>query len=121
MRRAARDLVGERDFSSFCRPPQNGSTIRRLERLTASRRGDTIEITARANAFLHQMVRSLVGTLLAVGEERMDPEVMPAVLAARDRSAAGPMAPPHGLTLQRVIYGRAQRLGSTPDRSGANG
>jgi tRNA pseudouridine38-40 synthase len=104
MRRAARDLVGEHDFASFCRAPQNGPTIRRLERLAISRRGDALEIVARANGFLHQMVRSLVGTIVAVGEGRIDPGTMRAVLSARDRRAAGSLAPPHGLTLERVVF-----------------
>ncbi|HWC32602.1 MAG TPA: tRNA pseudouridine synthase A, partial [Actinomycetota bacterium] len=106
MRRAARHLVGERDFASFCRPPKDGgSTVRRLERLTVRRVGERLEIGARANAFLHQMVRSLVGTLVAVGDGRIDPDAMPDVLAARDRAAAGRVAPPHGLVLVRVLYG----------------
>jgi tRNA pseudouridine38-40 synthase len=52
------------------------------------------------------MVRSLVGTLMAVGDGRLDPDSIPAILAARDRRAAGQLAPPHGLTLMRVTYGR---------------
>jgi tRNA pseudouridine38-40 synthase len=109
MRVAAKHLVGEHDFSSFCRPPQAGSTVRRLERLSVATRGESLEIAARANSFLHQMVRSLVGALVAVGEGKLDPDSMPAVLAARDRAAAGPMAPPHGLTLERVVYGGRER------------
>jgi len=108
MRRAAQDLLGEHDFASFGRRPQEpgAPTVRRLERLTVARRGDRLEVSARANAYLHQMVRSLVGTLVAVGEGRLDPVSMPDVLAARDRSRAGHVAPPHGLTLERVVYGR---------------
>lgn len=107
MRAAARHLVGEHDFASFCRRPDDGSgTVRHLERLAVARSGDRIEIAARADAFLHQMVRSLVGTLVAVGEGKLEPEEMPGILAARDRSRAGPPAPPHGLTLERVVYGR---------------
>jgi tRNA pseudouridine38-40 synthase len=107
MREAARGLVGEHDFASFCRrPPRDGSTVRRLERLAVTRRGTDLEISASANAFLHQMVRSLVGTLVAVGEGAREAEAMGAVLRARDRAAAGPVAPPHGLTLERVRYGR---------------
>lgn len=106
MRRAARLLEGEQDFASFCRPPKDGaSTVRTLERLSVRRLGDVLLVRARADGFLHQMVRSLVGTLVAVGEGRMDPQSMPAVLAARDRSAAGPVAPPHGLALVSVTYG----------------
>jgi tRNA pseudouridine38-40 synthase len=107
MRAAARELVGEHDFASFCRLPRDGSaTIRNLQRLAITQSGDLVEVTARANAFLHQMVRSLVGTLVAVGEGRIEPDRVPAILAARDRSAAAQMAPPHGLILERVAYGR---------------
>src|SRR5262245_43425604 len=106
MREAARPLVGEHDFASFCRRPQSGGTVRRLERLSVARRGDRVEVSARANAFLHQMVRTLVGTLVRVGEGRLDADSVPAILAARDRGRAGQIAPAHGLTLERVIYGR---------------
>ncbi len=111
MRAAARHLVGEHDFASFCRTPRDGgSTVRRLERLSVSRGGDRIEVSARANGFLHQMVRSLVGTLVAVGEGRLEPDEIPEVLAARDRSRAGKIAPAQGLTLERVIYGQRPRV-----------
>ena len=107
MRRAAHDLMGEHDFASFCRkPPPTSSTVRHLHRLAVAPTGDSIEMQARADAFLHQMVRSLVGTLVAVGEGRLDAGSIPAILEARDRSAAGQVAPPHGLTLERVVYGR---------------
>ena len=105
MRRAAELLTGEHDFASFCRAPKlPTSTVRTLRELGVAARGRHIVITAKADSFLHQMVRSLVGTLVAVGEGRMDPESMPAILDARDRSAAGPIAPPQGLTLVRVTY-----------------
>ena len=107
MRAAAVPLVGERDFSSFCRSPGPGKpTVRRLETVSIRRAGQALELTFRANAFLHQMVRSLVGTLVEVGAGRMDPGDLGEVLRARDRSRAGRLAPPHGLTLERVIYGR---------------
>lgn len=106
MRVAARSLLGEHDFASFCRRPQSGGTIRRLERLAIARRGDRVEVSARANAFLHQMIRALVGTLVRVGDGKLDPAAVPEILAARDRTRAGQMAPAHGLTLERVVYGR---------------
>jgi tRNA pseudouridine38-40 synthase len=107
VRQAARALVGEHDFASFCRPPGGErSTVRNLTTLAVVRRGELLEIRAVANAFLHQMVRSLVGTLVAVGEGRMDPGSMSDVLAARDRAAAGRPAPARGLTLERVAWGR---------------
>ena len=107
MRRAARHLVGEHDFASFCRHPGAGQpTTRDLQRVSIVRSGDRLEIGFRANAFLHQMVRALTGTLVAVGEGRIDHDEVPIILAARDRSRARQMAPAHGLTLERVIYGR---------------
>lgn len=107
MRAAAGHLLGEHDFAAFGRPHRpGGPTVRRLERIAISRRGDRVEVAVRANAFLHQMVRAIVGTLVRVGEGRMEPEDVAAALAARDRAAAGPVAPPHGLTLERVVYGR---------------
>ena len=108
MRRAARLLEGEHDFASFCRAGAGGrspSTVRTLERLAVRRREEVLEVRARAGSFLHQMVRSLVGTLVAVGKGKMEPDAMPEVLEARSRSAAGSVAPPHGLALVRVVYG----------------
>jgi tRNA pseudouridine38-40 synthase len=111
MRDAARRLIGEHDFTSFCRHPgEDRSTVRTLRRLSVARRGDVVEIRAEANAFLHQMVRSLVGTLVAVGEDRIAPASIPGILAARDRAAAGRLAPARGLTLERVRYGARYRI-----------
>jgi tRNA pseudouridine38-40 synthase len=107
MRAAARVLVGEHDFAAFCRQPGGGrSTIRRLQHLTVDREGDRLELGFRANAFCHQMVRSLVGTLVAVGEGRIDPADIPETLGRGDRAEAAQPAPAHGLTLERVVYGR---------------
>jgi tRNA pseudouridine38-40 synthase len=111
MRAAARHLEGEHDFASFCRAPQGGgTTVRTLRRLTVTAEGPLVSVRARADAFLHQMVRSLVGTLVAVGAGEVDPDHVPAILRARSRSAAAPVAPSLGLTLERVAYGR--RVGS---------
>jgi tRNA pseudouridine38-40 synthase len=107
MRRAARELVGEHDFASFCRAPQlPASTVRDLRRLSVSVEEAEVRIYATADAFLHQMVRSLAGTIIAVGEGGMDPDAMPQILRARSRAAAGPVAPPRGLILMHVFYGR---------------
>jgi tRNA pseudouridine38-40 synthase len=118
MRRAARLLEGEHDFASFCRVAREpASTVRVLDRLVVRRQGEVLEIRARAGSFLHQMVRSLVGTLVAVGEGQMEPETMTEVLEERSRAAAGPVAPPHGLMLVRVVYGwRPSRPAETLER-----
>lgn len=105
MNEAAGHLTGPHDFRSFGRLPEpEASAERVLFELKAVRQGSLVRIRARANAFIHQMVRSLVGTLVEVGEARRDPGSVADVLAARDRAAAGPVAPPHGLCLVSVEY-----------------
>ena len=112
MRSAVRPLLGEHDFVSFCRHPGAGrATVRRLQRLSIQREGDLVVFGLRANAFLHQMVRSLVGMLVAVGDGRIEPEALVRILEARDRSRAKHIVPARGLTLERVVYGK-RRAGS---------
>ncbi|HZK51234.1 MAG TPA: tRNA pseudouridine(38-40) synthase TruA [Actinomycetota bacterium] len=104
MNEAAGHLIGHHDFSSFGRVAEGAPAERNLFELRCSRAGKLIKIRARANAFIQQMVRSLVGTLVYVGEGRMTPDAMPGILRGRDRSLAGPVAPPHGLCLVAVEY-----------------
>jgi len=104
MNEAAGALTGPRDFTSFGRVPEGGSPERLLYDLRCWRTGDLVRVRARANAFIQQMVRSLVGTLVYVGEGRRSPDEMRSILEAKDRSAAGPVAPPHGLCLVSVEY-----------------
>lgn len=104
MNEAAGHLAGPHDFSSFGRVPEDQSAERVLYELSVRREGSLIRIKARANAFIQQMVRSLVGTLVQVGEGKRSPGDMVEVLAARDRAAAGPVAAPHALCLVSVEY-----------------
>jgi tRNA pseudouridine38-40 synthase len=104
MNEAAGHLAGPHDFSSFGRVPEGATADRLLYELRCWRDGNIIRVRARANAFIQQMVRSLVGTLVQVGEGRRSPAEMPSILEAKDRSAAGPVAPPHGLCLVSVEY-----------------
>lgn len=104
MNEACGHLLGERDFSSFGRVKEGGSPVRNLYELRVTRTGRVVRVRARANGFLQQMVRSLVGTILLVGESRRTPDEMLDVLKAKDRAAAGPVAPPHGLCLVSVEY-----------------
>lgn len=104
MRKAAELLVGEHDFSSFGRVMDAKSPVRTIETLEVLEEGDLILIRVMANSFIQQMVRSLVGTLIKVGESSMSPDDMQLVLEAKDRAAAGPVAPPHGLFLVSVSY-----------------
>jgi len=114
MARAARHLEGTHDFASFCAAGSGARTTVRTLRRVAVERGvpGEIAVAVLGEGFLRHMVRIAVGTLLEVGRGRRDPEELPAVLAARDRRAAGPTAPAHGLTLVRVDYGAAAGAGT---------
>lgn len=104
MNEAAGHLVGDHDFTSFGRPPEDGPAVRNLFELVCRKENDLVRVRARANAFIQQMVRSLVGVLVEVGRGRRSPDEIPGILEARDRSAAAPVAPPHGLCLMAVEY-----------------
>ena len=105
MSRAAAHLVGEHDFSSLCRRSGDRSLVRRVEHAAWSRRRpDLVALDISASSFCHQMVRSVVALCVDVGRGRIDPDSVPAVLAALDRHAARGAAPPHGLTLTAVQY-----------------
>jgi tRNA pseudouridine38-40 synthase len=120
MRRAARLLEGEHDFASFARAAGDApSTRRHLRRLSLRRNGELLEVRALADSFLHQMVRSLVGTLVAVGEGRLEAERIPHIVKARSRQAAGPVAPPDGLVLVAVRYGALPRTRARSRLAGA--
>ena len=106
MRGAAAVLTGSHDFTSFCRHPGAGRpTVRDLQRLTVRRDAEFVVFGLRANAFLHQMVRILVGTLVEVGEGRLTAADVHRILFAKDRSQAPKAAPASGLALERVRYG----------------
>ena len=105
MAAAAAHLVGHHDFTSFrATACQAKSPLRTLRRLDVEREGESVWIKAEAPSFLHHQVRNMVGTLKLVGEGRWRAEQVADALAARDRRAAGPTAPPGGLTLMRVEY-----------------
>jgi tRNA pseudouridine38-40 synthase len=102
---AAQMLVGKHDFTSFravaC---QADSPVKTLDALSVTADGEEIHLLARARSFLHHQVRNIAGTLKLVGEGRWSAGDVAAALAARDRSRAGPTAPPEGLCLMRVDY-----------------
>ncbi|MBV9812716.1 MAG: tRNA pseudouridine(38-40) synthase TruA [Acetobacteraceae bacterium] len=105
MAEAARCLLGRHDFTSFrASSCQARSALRTLDRLDVRRDGEIVEITARARSFLHHQVRNMVGTLRLVGDGSWPGGRVAAALAARDRAAAGPTAPPDGLCLTSVRY-----------------
>jgi len=105
MHRAAQELVGHHDFSSFRSSEcQAKSPDRTLKHLAVRRSGDEIHITAQSRSFLHNQVRIMVGSLKLVGEGRWGVGDLRAALEKRDRRAAGPTAPADGLYLMRVDY-----------------
>jgi tRNA pseudouridine38-40 synthase len=115
MHAAAQVLVGERDFSAFrAAECQSSTPVRRLISIGVERRGEVVEISVRANAFLHHMVRNIAGTLLAIGTGDRPVAWVADVLAARDRTLAGVTAPPQGLYFAGVEYPPEFGLPSLP-------
>lgn len=107
---ASKPLVGLRDFAAFCRRREGATTVRTLRRLTWVRDVDGVLVARlEADAFCHQMVRSLVGALLLAGDGRK-PTDWPAALLAGGVRAGAPVAPANGLTLVEVRYPAASRL-----------
>lgn len=105
MHHAAQALVGQHDFTTFrAAECQAKSPVKTLDRLDVRGLAGEIHIEASARSFLHHQVRSMVGSLKLVGEGKWHPREIAAALAARDRSACGPVAPPDGLYLVRVDY-----------------
>ena len=105
MKEAAAYLVGEHDFRSFCSADtQVESTVRTIYDLTVEQNGEEITIRVRGNGFLYNMVRIIAGTLLEVGKGKIEPNEMVRILEAKDRQAAGPTAPAHGLTLTQYEF-----------------
>jgi tRNA pseudouridine38-40 synthase len=105
MQEAAQHLLGNHDFTTFRSTEcQAKSPVKTLEVLNVTRDGHEIRIEASARSFLHNQVRSIVGSLEQVGEGRWSPADMKRALDARDRAACGPVAPPDGLYLLRVNY-----------------
>ena len=105
MQSAAKLLMGEHDFKSFCgNPKMKKSTVRNVDSIDIRREDGYVYLTFHGNGFLQNMVRILTGTLLEVGYGRVRPEAMTEILEALDRSKAGPTAPAHGLRLLEVDY-----------------
>jgi tRNA pseudouridine38-40 synthase len=105
MQCAAKHFLGIHDFTSYM--AQGSKIVDAVRTVTLSqieREGDVILYRVRANGFLYNMVRILVGTLLLVGQGKLTPEEIPSITEGRDRQAAGSTMPPHGLYLNRVIY-----------------
>jgi tRNA pseudouridine38-40 synthase len=105
MAEAAQRLIGHHDFTSFrAAQCQADSPVKTLDEITVTSAGENIEIKVRARSFLHNQVRIITGTLKLVGEGKWGADDVAKALAACDRAAAGPTAPPDGLYLAAVRY-----------------
>lgn len=105
MHQAAQVLLGEHDFSSFrAAECQANTPVRTVYEIVVLREGDSIIIEIEANAFLHHMVRNIVGVLMAIGARKAPIEWMAQVLAAKSRQSGGVTAPPDGLYLLKITY-----------------
>ena len=105
MHAAAQKLIGKHDFTTFRSTEcQAKSPEKTLDRLDVARDGDELRVTAMARSFLQHQVRSMVGSLIHVGEGKWRADDLAKALAARDRTRCGQVAPPHGLYLVRVEY-----------------
>lgn len=102
----AKHFIGTHDFTSFCtldnRKPKN--LIRTVKNCSVYRHGNMVEIKVSADGFLYNMIRIMVGTLLLVAKGKLQPDDIPAILHAKDRSKAGPRVPAYGLYLNKVFY-----------------
>jgi len=117
MERAAHDLIGEHDFSSFrAAQCQSHTPVKTLRQIRISRRGAYWRFEFEANAFLHHMVRNLMGCLVQVGQGLRPADSMPQVLAALHRDAAAPTFSPDGLYFLGPVYDADWGL---PDRTPA--
>jgi len=115
MRKASLFLIGEHDFSSFRSSQCEAKTpVRTVQEIAIERAGERIDFTFSANAFLHHMVRNIIGTLLQVGKGAQAPQWVREVLAARDRRLAAQTAAPQGLYLESVRYDHRWELPVAP-------
>ena len=108
MDKAAAKFVGRHDVLSLCSAGSSvaakGDTVRTISACKVERQGPLVTVTVTADGYLYNMVRILAGTLVEAGRGALDPEAVPAILAGRDRSLAGPTLPAKGLFLKQVDY-----------------
>lgn len=118
MNSAAQELLGLNDFLSFCKPRAGSTTIRELRELSFTRRDDgLIEATIRADAFCHNMVRTLIASLVMVGEESRDIAWLQSRISAPVRDSQVRLAAPRGLALARIIYPEATGYAAQADKA----
>lgn len=122
MQAAAAVLVGRHDFRAFTalNGPEREDTVRDLRRLDIVKKGKRVAITAEANGFMYKMVRSLVGALVSVGEGKLSIAQIKAILESRTRTPIVQTAPPQGLFLTKVYYGKGKDASSAASANEAD-
>lgn len=105
MQSAAKYMIGEHDFASFCtNSSKKKTTVRKVDKIDISYKKDELEIVFHGNGFLYNMVRIMTGTLLEVGKGKIMPKDIQNIIQLKNRSEAGPTAPAQGLRLENVEY-----------------
>lgn len=105
MQRCADQMVGTHDFAALKSVgTETRTTVRTVYYFNIQRQGDLIECRVCANGFLYNMVRAMVGTCIYASEGKLSPEELPQIMEAKDRTAAGPTAPPGGLYMSKLWY-----------------
>lgn len=104
MRKAVPYFLGEKDFSSFTSDEPEKNRTRDVSEFTMHVRGELITFTIKGKSFLRYMVRNIIGTIIDVGKEKIDPKDIPAIFESKDRRRGGQTAPSQGLTLAKVEY-----------------
>lgn len=105
MQQAAKHIVGEHDFRSFMTTgPEMETTVRNVHSLEVNFDDPLVQIFIKADGYLYNMVRIITGTLVAVGEGKISPDAIAGIIEKKDRSFAGPTAPPQGLALYEIYY-----------------
>jgi tRNA pseudouridine38-40 synthase len=118
MSEAGSQLLGLHDFASFCKPREGSTTIRELQEITVSRgQGQAVEIEIQADAFCHNMVRSIVGALIAVGQGRATPAKIKQLLEQTNREGSYKVVSPHGLSLLKIGYPADNQLAAQAEKA----
>ena len=118
MSEAGSQLLGLHDFASFCKPREGSTTIRELQEITVSRgQGKVVEIEIQADAFCHNMVRSIVGALIAVGQGRATPAKIKQLLEQTNREGSYKVVSPHGLSLLKIGYPADNQLAAQAEKA----
>jgi tRNA pseudouridine38-40 synthase len=118
MNEAGGHLLGLHDFASFCKPREGSTTIRELQEITVSRvAGQVVEVEIQADAFCHNMVRSIVGALIAVGQARATPAKIKQLLEQTNREGSYKVVSPHGLSLLGIGYPPDEQLAAQAEKA----